>query len=859
MIDQKVRKSDKQNTVESLKVLFPEPCVVEVRVPKAGTKGVISGYFELPSHLSAMAAAVEEVSGDFEGIYWTINPVTPALLARANNKLHQYVKTTTADSDVIRRNWLPFDFDPKRPTGISSSVEEKEAAQVLIRSVRKWLNEMGWPDPVIADSGNGYHALYKIDLPNDDASRDLLKSVLEAVAARFDTEVVKVDTKVFNAARIMKAYGSMACKGDDIPQRPHRIAKMFAPPAVTETVTVKQLKSVSALLPKPGKKENKEATPNRGGGWTDTMVEAGLTAAGREFKPPLSYKDGLKWQHACFDYPEEHRAPDCFTMRDKDGWVSSKCSHNSCGDGLNSARWVAKVEELAGHEIEKPMHRKYDVVGLLASLGAENVDAPCSADVGYDRETDCPLQRFDLNDFGNAERFEWRYGGRFLHTGATGWLVYGNGRWQKDKTSAVEQGMWNTIRLIKLELKLADGPDEEDDILEFADDSESSAGLRAALTLAAGRPCFSRNYADFDQQPDLFLCANGTIHLDTGEFGPFDPKHLLTKGSDVRYEPEANCPQWEKFVLEVMDEKVHMVEYLRRSGGYSLSANTGEQCLFVPFGCGGTGKTTFINVLQGVMGTYCQIADPEMLMAKKGDSGQPFEMAGMEGTRALFATETEKGKTLALSKLKRMSGQEGIRASYKGRDHYTFVPNWKLWLATNDEPSADASDDAFWERVKVIPFNVKFRNTDRQIRDLHVKLLSEESSGILNWFLAGHGEWKRNGLQHPAEVSIAVKEWQETEDYLGRCLAERFQPTTNPTEFVLKTEAFAIFDRWSATSKEGEGISLKEFTKQMRAKAFVDRAVKRDGKTVRVWMGLTSRSSSENRQELDPEKLGLID
>jgi putative DNA primase/helicase len=430
-----------------------------------------------------------------------------------------------------------------------------------------------------------------------------------------------------------------------------------------------------------------------------------------------------------------------------------------------------------------------------------------------------------------------------------------NGRWQRDKTSRAEQAVWDTIRLIKLEIQLVDSDKAAEPIIGFAANNECNKMMNAILNLAAGRPTFSRNYADFDQHPELFLCANGTVRLDTGEFSQFDPNDLLTKGSDVKYDPVAACPQWEKFLFEVMDEKAHMVAYLGRAGGYSLSAFTGEQCLFVPYGRGGTGKGTFVNVLQGIMGSYCQIADPEMLMVKKGDSGQPFELAGMEGARGLFASETEKGKTLALSKLKRMTGQDPIRASYRGRDHYTFVPFWKLWLATNDEPSANAEDDAFWERVKVIPFNIKFRNTDRQIKDLHLKLLAEESSGILNWFLQGHRQWKEGGLQHPEEVNIAVKQWQDTEDYLGRCLKERFAPTTIPGEYISKKDAYDVFGRWSATSKEGEGISTKEFTKQMRAKGFLDKDVRRDGKTVQVWMGLKSVSSYGTTGAPEPDQV----
>jgi putative DNA primase/helicase len=853
-------KVNSQNIIDAIQVMFPDPCVVEIRAPKAGKHGTIAGYFELPQHIDKMVAAIEEISGDYN-VYWTINSVNPDLLARANNCIKPYTPNggTTDDKNIVKRNWLAFDCDPVRATGISSSAEEKRAAKLLVSALRKWLTEeMGWPEPVMADSGNGYHALGRIDQHNDDESRDLLEAVLKAAAHKFDNEAVKIDTKLFNASRILKAYGSMAVKGDDMPERPHRMSQMFTPPAAIRVVTKGQLAAVAALAPTPEKKKTKTSGPEQdeGGGWTAEMVEVGLSAAGVGFKPPLSYKGGLKWQHQCFNNADHH-CPDAFTMLDKDGWVSEKCSHNSCGDGLNSAEWFAKIEEMAGHEIEKPRRKKFDVRELLASVNAESADSPppVAASEQHDRETDCPARVFPLNEFGNTERFEWRYGGKFLHTDATGWLVYVNGRWQRDKTSRAEQAVWDTIRLIKLEIQLVDSDKAAEPIIGFAASSECNKMMNAILNLAAGRPTFSRNYADFDQHPELFLCANGTVNLDTGEFCQFDPEHLLTKGSNVKYDPVAACPQWEKFLFEVMDEKAHMVAYLGRAGGYSLSAFTGEQCLFVPYGCGGTGKGTFVNVLQGIMGSYCQIADPEMLMVKKGDSGQPFELAGMEGARGLFASETEKGKTLALSKLKRMTGQDPIRASYKGRDHYTFVPIWKLWLATNDEPSANAEDDAFWERVKVIPFNIKFRNTERQIKDLHIKLLAEESSGILNWFLQGHREWKEGGLQHPEEVNIAVKQWQDTEDYLGRCLKERFAPTTIPGEYISKKDAYEVFGRWSATSKEGDGISTKEFTKQMRAKGFLDKDVRRDGKTVQVWMGLKSVSSYGTTGEPEPDQV----
>src|SRR5207253_3103309 len=122
-----------------------------------------------------------------------------------------------------------------------------------------WLQRRGWPAPVAADSGNGGHRLYAIDLPNDDASRTLLQRCLEALALYFSDSEVKIDVGVFNAARIWKVYGTLACKGDNLPERPHRLARLLDVPTPVEVVTRAQLEALAALVP-----ESPKATPRPG-------------------------------------------------------------------------------------------------------------------------------------------------------------------------------------------------------------------------------------------------------------------------------------------------------------------------------------------------------------------------------------------------------------------------------------------------------------------------------------------------------------------------------------------------------------------------------------------------------------------
>jgi hypothetical protein len=216
---------------DALQLLIEPGSVTELRALNTG-KRTMSGYYDY-DHLSLLAEHASRIA-DADGIYILLNPCDPALLARSANHVTGWVAHTTVDIDILRRRWLPIDFDPKyqgrkRPAGISSSEPEHEAALVRAQECSQWLQEaMHWPEPIYADSGNGGHLLCHIALPNDEASRELLKRVLASIANRFTDDLVDVDTGVFNAARIWKLYGTWAQKGDSIPERPYRAAKILS-------------------------------------------------------------------------------------------------------------------------------------------------------------------------------------------------------------------------------------------------------------------------------------------------------------------------------------------------------------------------------------------------------------------------------------------------------------------------------------------------------------------------------------------------------------------------------------------------------------------------------------------------------
>lgn len=205
-------------------LLFEPGQVVELRVLNTN-KATVAGYFD---DLDALAAAAVKWNGKAPGVYWTLNPVNPELLARGVNKLVEFAKHTSGDNDVVTRRWLPIDFDPVRPPGISSTDAEHDAAISLAMDCRHWLISQGCgTEPILADSGNGAHLLVPIDLPNDAGARLLCERVLARLGEMYDDDVVKVDRKTANAARIWKVYGTIAAKGDSTTTRPHREARIL--------------------------------------------------------------------------------------------------------------------------------------------------------------------------------------------------------------------------------------------------------------------------------------------------------------------------------------------------------------------------------------------------------------------------------------------------------------------------------------------------------------------------------------------------------------------------------------------------------------------------------------------------------
>lgn len=306
-----------------MSVLFTPGQVVELRVPRRRGNGWGGGWFDDHKLLAAEAGKASQQGS--KAVYVTLNPVKPELLARCANRAQEYTATATSDGDILKRRWLPIDVDPKRPADISSTDEEHEHALETAVSIRQWLEEHGWPQPVYADSGNGAHLLYRIELPNSPEAAMTVKKCLESLSARFSTAEIDVDVKVYNAARIWKCYGTMARKGDDMPDRPHRQAKLIEVPDAIQAVPVELLMALADTVPTPPP-PTRQGRDNSPFNITDWIGKSGLQV---RTDAPWNGQ-GHKWLLSVCPFNSDHTDKSAVVLRHPSGAVSFSCMHNSC-------------------------------------------------------------------------------------------------------------------------------------------------------------------------------------------------------------------------------------------------------------------------------------------------------------------------------------------------------------------------------------------------------------------------------------------------------------------------------------------------------------------------------------------------
>jgi putative DNA primase/helicase len=729
-----------------LRLFVADDQVVELRalnvpLPNGG-KVTFSGFYDADG-LDKMAADALDLTTDAEGVYFTLNPLDPSLLARRYNQAAP-ARDTASDADVLGRRWLLVDADPVRKSGISATAEEKRCAWETIRAVHGWLQGKGWPEPVLADSGNGFHLLYRIDLPADDSG--LVKNVLEALAARFDSQVVTIDTKVFNPSRIVKLYGTVARKGSSLRERPHRRTGVLVAPEEVRVVSRAQLEAVA------GERVRRPvvAAMPRASSPLAAALRSDLVRRARNYLmkvPPAVSGEG--------GHNQTFKAA-CSLMRfgltQEEALEVLKEWNEACQPPWGEKELLHKLEdaaERAGPQANAFLPPSNSQVG--AGGGESEPDLP----VLPAREAADDPHRLAQLFLGESRADD---GAVTLRHWNGDWYRWDGAAYRPVPEAEVRAGLTRTIKAEFDRLNLLERLTPLVPKKEPADEPKAPAcepNARKVTTAVVGNalqalrsvtlipsvvapPAWLSGEGPF-AGGEMLAAKNGLVHLPSLLEGrdclrPLTPDLFTAVALDYEIDVQAEQPRaWLEFLGALWPDDAEAVGLLQEWFGYCLTADTSQQKMLFVVGPKRAGKGTLARVLAALVGP-ANVAGPTL-----GSLASNFGLAPLLNKPVAVISDARfSGRSgdqaVVVERLLSISGEDLLTIDRKNREHLTVKLPTRFTILTNELPRLTDASAALPSRLLILQLTRSWYG--QEDTELTQKLLRERA-GIFLWAVEG--------------------------------------------------------------------------------------------------------------------------
>lgn len=459
------------------------------------------------------------------------------------------------------------------------------------------------------------------------------------------------------------------------------------------------------------------------------------------------------------------------------------------------------------------------------------------------------MSELDRTDIGNAKKLVELHGQdmRYVHPWKK-FIYWDTNRWREDDCGQIERHAKDVVRHLYVSASktcleatsnlMGTSPEQySDDLLlkvklqkKHAKQTGSHNRIKAMIALAASEPDIPLEPNQLDADPMVLNCLNGVVDLRSAALGEHHRDQLLSKLCPVVYDPDAKCPQFLNFLMQAMNDRREMVEYLQRALGYSFTASDSEHAVFINHGKGANGKTVFINAILHVLGNdYSMQGSSELLLASRSDR-HPTEQADLFGRRFISISEIDEGRHLAEARLKQLTGGDKVRARRMHENFWQFDPTHKFWIATNHKPHIRGQDEGIWRRIQLIPWELTIPPEKRD-RNLLSKLL-QERVGILSWIVEGARQWSKQGLCPPQKVIDATQEYRCEQDALQAFIEEQCR-----TGKDYRVSSSILFDRFIEHAPQNKNVTTVDFARAMQNKGFEKKRSAVNGSM--QWHGLT--------------------
>ena len=449
-----------------------------------------------------------------------------------------------------------------------------------------------------------------------------------------------------------------------------------------------------------------------------------------------------------------------------------------------------------------------DLVGLADSMANVLTADDIESMAQWTKDNKSP----NATDVGNAERFAGQHESRARYVpNWDRWVIWDGKRWAVDDMLVVRQLSHITARNIWAES--ARVPDEKwsKTLKKWAYQTENSGRLHSMRQEAEAKLVINDGHLDAD--PWALNCQNGTLDLRTATLRPHDRSDLITKMVPANYSPTAECPRWLDFLNLVTVGDVDLQLFLQKAVGYTLTGNIDAQHVFIMYGLGANGKSTFMSTIKMLLDEFSVEIDVNTLLSSfvEGTAASPY-VAGLQGKRLATAHEIPEGRHLNEDMVKRLTGGDKIVGRMLRGNPVEFWPTHKLWVVGNLKPNIGGTDHAIWRRLLLIPFMRTITEAERRPMTDVLGEFRAELDGILTWAVEGCGLWLGQGAQRtlelPEAVTTATRAYRNEQDLLEQFLAEECQ--MHPDHTMLKKDLYLRWQEWCKAAGETGASKRKQ-------------------------------------------------
>lgn len=459
-------------------------------------------------------------------------------------------------------------------------------------------------------------------------------------------------------------------------------------------------------------------------------------------------------------------------------------------------------------------HRNMDRLQAAVEMGmAGDMDAARRVMAGHKQsnrrkrlsttEIDEYLLSQSDDDEGNAQSCRAFFGADFVYCDSFGWMTWTGTHWTRDGAEAeVERAI---IETLKHRRKLAVEAEREAIVRATKPTAANVRNVKFLLT-----SILNVSVNEFDKSPDHLNCKNGVVDLRTGEIEPHNQNQYFTYCLDVPYNPDTDTREWESWLLEAVGNNQEVADYLQLAMGYTATGHTSEECLFYIWGPPRAGKGTFSETLLAMFGhnPLAMETDFQTFTRDRSGDSNSADLAILKPARFVVASESGQREYLNAAKIKSLTGGNLTFCALKYRDHFSYKPQYTIWLSSNYGPRIDVDDAAAWSRLRVI----KFPNSYLGKEDKGLKSRMKEPAmleQVLAWVVTGAKKWYalgNSGLHTPAQVEADTQAARNELDHVGQWLEECTAKRVDG--FVSNATLFESYSKWCNEN----GVTAKGLT-----------------------------------------------